>query len=123
MTDNTTDLGRLKVLVKEFCAERDWDQFHNAKDLAIGAVTEASELLELFRFLDADQVVEAMKDPTKRLAVGHELSDVLFFLLRFAERYSFDLSQEFANKMEHNAKKYPAGEFRGKNHKSTRNEK
>ena len=119
MTDNTTDLGRLKSMVQKFCAERDWDQFHNAKDLAIGAVTEASELLEIFRFLNSEQVAMTLQDPIKRQAIGHELADVLFFLLRFAERYEFDLSQEFANKMKHNAKKYPADEFRSKNHKST----
>jgi len=118
MTDATTDLQRLKLQVQQFCAERDWDQFHGAKDLAIGAVTEASELLEIFRFFNEEQAEALLKDESKRLAVGHELADVLFFLLRFAERYNFDLSQQFANKMEHNAKKYPAHEFRGKNHKS-----
>ncbi|MGE0762199.1 MAG: nucleotide pyrophosphohydrolase [Bdellovibrionales bacterium] len=120
MTDNTTDLGRLKAKVKEFCVERDWDQFHGAKDLAIGAVTEASELLEIFRFMDTQHEAAAVKDPEQRRAIGHELADVLFFLLRFAERYNFDLSQEFEQKMELNAKKYPAHEFRGKNHKAGR---
>ncbi len=118
MTDNTTHLGQLKRLVAQFCAERDWDQFHNAKDLAIGAVTEASELLELFRFLDANQVSAAMRDPASRRAMGHELADTLFFLLRFAQRYDFDLSQEFKQKLSLNAEKYPVAKFKGKNLKS-----
>lgn len=118
MTDNTTALEQLKKMVADFCKERDWDQFHTAKDLAIGAVTEASELLEIFRFQDANQVVASLHDPATRRAIGHEMADVLFFLLRFAQLYEFDLTQEFHQKMKLNAKKYPAQEFRGKNHKS-----
>jgi hypothetical protein len=47
--DKKTTLADLKLLVKKFCTARDWDQFHGAKDLAIGAITEAAELLEHFR--------------------------------------------------------------------------
>lgn len=106
--------------IKEFCTERDWDQFHGPKDLAIGLVTEASELLEEFRFWNEQQIEEGLKDPKKREAIGDELADVLFFILRFSERNDFDLNQCLERKMKKNSERYPASEFRGKNHKSSR---
>ena len=118
--DREITFQELKDKVQSFCEQRDWDQFHDAKELSIGAVTEASELLEHFRFQTPEQISELMADPEKREAVGEELADVLFFLIRFSQRYDFDLSTCFANKMEKNSKKYPAEEFRGKKHKSTR---
>jgi len=59
--DEKAYLTELKEKVKNFCEERDWDQFHNAKDLAIGIITEASELLELFRFKTEKQVGDMFK--------------------------------------------------------------
>jgi NTP pyrophosphatase (non-canonical NTP hydrolase) len=118
-----SELSELKVLgekIRRFCEERDWDQFHAAKDLAIGLVTESSELLAEFRFLDPDQSRALLAAPEGREAVGQELADVLFFLLRFADRFDFDLAKELNAKMELNAKKYPADEFRGRNHKYNR---
>lgn len=117
--DEQTTLAELKSLLQKFCEDRDWGQFHSPKDLAIGAVTEGSELLEIFRFMDIEQQHSILQDPDKRLAIGDELADVLFFLLRFSQRFDFDLSQHFHRKMEKNAIKYPVEDFRGKNHKSS----
>lgn len=116
--DFETTIGLLKKEVQQFCEARNWDQYHDGKELAIGAVTEASELLEHFRFQSPEQMAEFMKDPVKRQAIGEELADVMFFVLRFAQRYEFDLSDCFANKMQKNNRKYPAEEFYGKNHKA-----
>ena len=60
--DRTASLDDLKMRVREFCEARDWDQFHNAKELAIGIVTESSELLQHFRFKSAEQVDEMFED-------------------------------------------------------------
>lgn len=115
-----SDFVRWSQRIKEFCSERDWDQFHGPKDLAIGLVTEASELLEEFRFWTETQIEEGLKTKEKREAIGDELADVLFFVLRFSQRYQFDLNQCLERKMKKNAERYPALEFKGKNHKSTR---
>ena len=117
-SDQKSNLDELKLYVKNFCDERDWDQFHGAKDLAIGAITESSELLEHFRFLNEQQVEELMGNDEKRREVSHELADVFFFLLRFSQKYNIDLAESFSFKMEKNNKRYPAHEFRGKNHKA-----
>ena len=63
MTNDARTINDAMELVKEFCEERDWDQFHNPKDLAIGMATESVELLELFRFRTNEQCMEIMSDP------------------------------------------------------------
>lgn len=118
--DNNTKIEELKTIVKDFCEERDWDQFHSPKEIAIGAVTEASELLEHFRFLSVEQVEAVIRDEKARAEIGDELADVLFFLVRFSQKYDFDLSECFARKMKKNAEKYPTSEFKGKNNKKGR---
>lgn len=118
MAISKNQLDDLKAQVQKFCEARDWDPFHGAKDLAIGAVTEASELLEHFRFLSEEQVEAKLKDPRAREEIGQELADVFFFLLRFAQKYDFDLAQCFANKMQLNGNRYPVDQFKGKNHKA-----
>ena len=109
------DLEELKNKVRSFCEERDWDQFHTPKELAIGLVTESSELLELFRFLMPSQVEELMKDSSKREKVEDELADIFFFLLRFSQLYQVDLLQAFENKISKTSKKYPIEKFKGSN--------
>ena len=59
--DHETNIQALKEKVKLFCEERDWDQYHNAKDLAIGIITESSELLEHFRFKSEKEIEEQTK--------------------------------------------------------------
>ncbi len=117
--DDKTTLGELKNLVKTFCEERDWDQYHNAKDLAIGIITESSELLEHFRFKSEEEVDELFIQSLKKQEISEELVDTLYFILRFAERYNIDLSQELNKKIEKNTKKYPVEKSKGLNKKYT----
>ncbi len=105
--------------VARFCEERDWDQFHNPKDLAIGAITEASELLEIFRFKTEEEMQAMVNDSATREHIGQELADVFYFLLRFAQRFDFDLLSEFDAKMTRNAKRYPVETSRGSNRKAS----
>lgn len=111
--DKETSIEELKELVKIFCEERDWDQYHNAKDLAIGIITESSELLELFRFKSEDEVNDIFKQQNKKQEVMRELADVLYFILRFADKYHIDLSSEFYKKMNENNNKYPIEKCKG----------
>lgn len=112
-------LTRAQAEIKDFCDKRDWDQFHTPKDLAIGLVTEASELLELFRFSNDKQTATRMSDDAFRESVQDELADVLFFLLRFSQMNNFDLPTAFNSKMQKNREKYPVDQARGKNVKYT----
>ena len=116
-TDSLTTLESLKSEVGEFCAARDWDQFHGAKDLGIGLVTEAAEFVEIFRFKTPEQISAMLADPGVRGKIQDELSDVLFFVLRFAGRFNIDVSSAFRKKLRDNDVKYPADKVRGRNEK------
>ncbi len=116
-SDPTTSIGVLKERVKSFCEARDWDQYHNAKDLAIGVSTEAGELLDLFRFKSPEEVEVMFHNALEREDIEDELSDVLFFLLRLGQKYDIDLARAFERKMEKNALKYPVEKTRGSNKK------
>ena len=118
-SDTSTNVEELKTLVRQFCEDRDWDQFHNPKELAIGLSTEAAELLEHFRFQSPEQILEKMRTPATREAISCELADVLFFLLRFSQMEHIDLSDALRHKMEISAKKYPIQLSKGKNLKYT----
>ncbi len=114
MDDNTTIL-ELKDKVREFCEARDWDQFHNAKELSIGIVTEASELLQHFRFKTEEQVDQLLHDKPQELQ--EEIADVLYFVLRLAQMYNVDLSSDLIKKIEKNDQKYPVDKVKGNNKK------
>ena len=96
--DSKTNITQLKEEVRKFCEDRDWGQFHGAKDLAIGIITEAAELLEHFRFKSEKEIEEFFKYEKKKEEVSEELSDILFFVLRLAQRYNIDLVTEFSKK-------------------------
>ena len=105
--DKNTSVHQLKERVRKFCDERNWDRFHNAKDLAIGIITEASELLENFRFKTSAESERLLRSPESRRLVCEELIDVLHTVLRFAGLYGIDLSSELDKKMKKNRLKYP----------------
>ena len=112
--DRDISLVELTNLVQVFCEARDWDQFHSAKELAIGISTEAGELLERFRF-QSDEQIEEMLRSDKRQLVEHELADVLFFVLRLAQRCEIDLKGALQKKIEINGEKYPVDKAKGSN--------
>jgi len=117
--DDKTNIKQLKEMVKTFCEERDWDKYHNAKDLAIGIITESSELLEHFRFKSGNEVDDLFKEKFKKEEISEELADVLFFILRFSEKYHIDLSEELKKKLDKNVQKYPIEKAKGSNKKYT----
>ena len=116
--DQDTNIQQLKQKIQKFCEDRDWDQYHGAKDLAIGIITEASELLENFRF-KSEKEVEELMNSDKRKEITEELADVMFFVLRLAQRYDIDLSKELEEKIKKSAEKYPIEKAKGSNKKYT----
>jgi len=105
--------------VRKFCEARDWDQYHGLKDLAIGVITEASELLEHFRFLSDEEAMSLLNNPQQKEEIEDELADVLFFLLRFSQRFDVDLEQALQRKMVKSEKKYLVSKAKGSNWKYT----
>lgn len=117
MTNDARTINDAMELVKEFCEERDWDQFHNPKDLAIGMATESAELLELFRFRTNEQCMEMMSDPSRSEDIKDELADVFYFVLRFAQMNGIDLYEALSQKIDKNRKRYPIDRSKGSNRK------
>lgn len=89
----------------EFRNERDWEQFHNAKDLVVALNIEASELLELYLWKQPD---EANKEK-----VREELADVFAYALLLANKYNLDVEEIVLEKIQKNAAKYPVGKSKG----------
>ena len=114
VNDSDTTVSDLQTTIEDFCNERGWEQFHNNKDLAIGMVTEASELLELFRFKSDEQILEMMSSE-RREDVVDELCDTFYFVLRFAQMNGIDLTEGLRSKMAKNAEKYPVSKAKGCN--------
>lgn len=115
--DHKTNINELKEKVKKFCEDRDWDQFHNAKELAIGISTEAGELLDHFRFKSEREIEELLKDEIKKDKINDELADVLYFVLRMSQMYNIDLTTSLIKKLEKQEKKYPIEKSKGSNKK------
>ena len=108
VADDRVSLSELKNWVRTFAEERGWITVHNPKDLAIGLVTEACELLELFRFRDADEIRALLGEADSREDIADELADALYCLLRFADLNGFDLAEALKRKLVKTALKYPA---------------
>jgi NTP pyrophosphatase (non-canonical NTP hydrolase) len=115
--DSKTTIQESKDFVRKFCEARDWDQFHNAKDLAIGITTESAELLEMLRFKSDKEIEDMFKNTEKRERLSDEIADTFYFLLRLAQKYNVDLSTELKKKLEKNEKKYPVVKVKGSNKK------
>jgi NTP pyrophosphatase (non-canonical NTP hydrolase) len=115
----SNSIEELTLLVKNFCEARDWDQYHGPKDLAIGVITEASELLEHFRFLSDEEALVLFKNDEHKAEIEDELADVFFFLLRFSQRFDVDLGQALVKKVNKSEIKYPVEKAKGSNQKYT----
>jgi len=99
------DIDTIVQELKAFRDARDWEQFHNPKDLALAINVEAGELLELFLWKDADA---ANRDKVKE-----ELADVLAYAFLLADKYGFDIKEILLEKIAANDKKYPVDKARG----------
>lgn len=100
-----TDIETLTRELVRFRNERDWEQFHNPKDLAMAISIEAGELLELFLWKDAKEAnLEKVKE---------ELADVLAYALLLADKYQLDVKQIVLDKIRKNGEKYPVDKAKG----------
>jgi NTP pyrophosphatase (non-canonical NTP hydrolase) len=94
----------IEALIK-FRNERDWEQFHNPKDLALAINIEAGELLELFLWKNPE---DANKEKVKE-----ELADIFSFAFLLADKYGFDVKQIILEKIKVNSEKYPVSKAKG----------
>ena len=112
--DRSTTIWALRQEMAAFVAERDWQQFHTPKDLAMSIAIEAAELMEHFQWLGSEQSRQEVQDPATQRAVADELADVMCFVLSFANICGIDLAGATRRKMASNRRKYPADHWRGR---------
>ena len=94
-----SDIEELRKVIVQFTKERDWEQFHNGKDLALALSIEAAELNEAFLWKDASEVnVDKVKE---------ELADVFNYAILIADKYDLDIKKIVIDKLRRNAEKYP----------------
>jgi NTP pyrophosphatase (non-canonical NTP hydrolase) len=103
--------------ISAFAKDRDWDQFHTPKNLAMALNVEAGELLEHFLWLTPEE--SASLQPDKKLAVQDELADVFIYLIRLADKLGVDLYAAAERKLAENERRYPVAKARGNARKYT----
>ena len=114
MDDSNTTLKQLRILLKDFRDRRDWEQFHDPKNLAEAISIEAGELMEHFLWKDKDRVIQELKDDKElREEVGEELADIFAFAIHFANAVDLDITSIIQDKVQKTEKKYPIEKSRG----------
>jgi len=105
------ELAEFKSRFRDFVAERDWEQFHSPKNLAMALAGEVGELLELFQWLTQEE--SANLPENAKQAVAHEIADIQIYLAALSDRLDIDIGPAVQAKMALNAEKYPADLARG----------
>ena len=112
-----TELEELKKKLRLFAADRDWDQYHTPKNLAMALIAEAAEVVEHFQWLTEEE--SSNVHPETLEEISHELADVFVYLIRLADKLGIDLIEAANRKMALNEEKYPADKARGSAKKYT----
>lgn len=115
--NKTSDIAQLQRLVIKFRDERDWKQFHNAKDTSMSLVLEATELMEHFQWKNAVEINEHIKKHKKD--IGEELADALYWILLMSYDMNIDIKDALEKKLIVVRRKYPIKKAKGKHLKYT----
>lgn len=116
--DPETTVEELKELVRKFIHEREWEKFHNPKDLAEAICIEAAELLELFQWITSEEASAWRDVPSKVRRIREELADIFIYCLSMANTTKIDVTDVVTSKLKRNEIKYPIEKYRGKAHLS-----
>jgi dCTP diphosphatase len=108
------DVRALEAALQRFADERNWNQYHSPKNLAMALTGEVGELVEIFQWLTEENSHKVADDPATARAVRDELADVLLFLVRLSSVLKVDLDEAVRQKLASNAQKYPPGDSRPK---------
>lgn len=111
------DVSALTEELRAFANERDWEQFHSPKNLAMALTGEVGELVEIFQWMTEVDSRHAAADPERAKAIAAEMADVLLYLVRMADMLGIDLDEAVKSKLALNARKYPADLSRGSSKK------
>ncbi|RXJ91201.1 nucleotide pyrophosphohydrolase [Arcobacter sp. CECT 8983] len=99
------NMEKIETIIKEFSTKRDWEKFHNPKNLSMALSVEASELVEIFQWLDLEQSQNLSSD--KKEHAKEEIADIAVYLIRICMKLDINLEEAIIEKMKKNEKKYP----------------
>lgn len=105
--DSHVTLQALRTVVATFVHERNWEQFHNPKNLAMSLAIEAAELMEHFQWRSLEESAQIVDHSGEREKIAEEVADCLAYILALANVMQLDLAQTLIDKMHKNAQKYP----------------
>ena len=106
-----TELETIRLRLREFAKERDWDQFHSPKNFSMALIVECAELVEHFQWLTDEQSKRLPEDTLDEVSL--EMADIMIYLIRLADKLDVDLLEAIDRKIELNAKKYPIDKAKG----------
>lgn len=106
-TDRNTNIHEIREKIREFILEREWEKFHNPKDLAISISLESAELMELFQWKSLEEIEELENFPSFTTRISDELADIIIYSLSLANKLEIDISSAVLKKIEKNGQKYP----------------
>ena len=101
------DIPKIQARLKEFALERDWDQYHSPKNLSMALSVEASELMEIFQWVGAEESRKVVDHPDKLGQVEAEIADICIYAIRLAGVIGIDLETDIDQKIGQNIEKYP----------------
>ena len=112
-----TDMINIKALQQRLCQfdqERDWQQFHSLKNLAISVSCEVGELLELFQWRNQQQIIsQAQSNPQFKQSISHEMADIIMYMVRICDQLGINLNQAIEEKCAINQQRYPQERVKG----------
>ncbi len=111
------DLVKINSEIETFITERDWDQFHSVKNLAMALSVESAELLEIFQWMTENQSNGVKTDFKTYAKLQDEVADVFVYLMRIVSKTEIDLETVVLNKIKKNAEKYPVDKSKGNSKK------
>ena len=109
----STTILELKNFVEDFVQEREWSQFHNAKNLSMALTIEAGELMDIFKWNTPEECENMMSEKNTRQDATDELADIIIYAIAFAIRNNINISNAIDKKMIRNRIKYPTDKYRG----------
>ncbi len=107
----STELESLKLRLREFAKERDWDQFHSPKNFSMALIVECAELVEHFQWLTDEQSKNLPAETLEEVRL--EMADIFLYLIRLADKLDVDLMDAANRKIKLNAEKYPVEKAKG----------
>ena len=105
------NISKIQSQLEKFAVDRDWEQFHTPKNLAMALSVEASELVEVFQWLKAEESISP--NQKQKNAINSEVADIAMYLLRFCSVLEIDLEKEIKSKLVRNAERYPVNLSKG----------